>query len=163
VVKKLGWMGLAALLACLAFLATAAVAVPPPSSSAQEKQVKALVKSAAKLIKKKGEAAFAELNVKNGPWHKGATAIFVGDDKGLELVNAAAPELVGKNLWDFKDPDGKLVIQEEWKIIKAKGKGWLECKWAKPGTTQPVPCRSYVQGVKYKGKQYMVGAAYYPE
>ena len=165
--KKLHVIPLLTLVFCLAFLASAAYAAKPAKApakyAAQEKQIKALVAKAAGLIKAKGDAALAEINVKNGPWHKGDTAVFVSDEKGGELANAATPELVGKSLWDYKDPDGKLVVQEEWKLVKAKGKGWVDCKWAKPGTDKPVPCRSYVRGVKVKGKLYLVGAAYYPE
>jgi signal transduction histidine kinase len=166
-VKKLNALIVVALVFSLTCLASVAMAKTPDKASAkyaaQEKQIKAMVAAAAKLIKAKGEAAFPAMNVKNGAWHKGDTAIFVSDEKGVELVNASAPEMLGKSLWDYKDPDGKLVVQEEWKLVKAKGKGWIDCKWAKPGTDQPVPCRSYVQGVKIKGKVYLVGAAYYPE
>ncbi len=155
-------VGLAALLVGVFFLTSAALAAAPEQAN-QEKQVRALVKSAVKLVKAKGEAAFAEFNVKNGPWHKGDTCIFVSDRKGVERANAASPELVGKNLWNHKDPDGRLVVQEQWKLVDTKGRGWIESKWAKPGTDKPLRCRSYVQGVKVKGQRYMVGAAYWLE
>jgi len=151
------WIAVFGLLPWLAAVSPAA----PPAASVQEKQVKELVNSAVKLIKSRGEAAFAELNVKNGPWHKGETAIFVSSETGQEMVNAAQPELVGKNLWDFKNPDGRLIVQEQWKLVKTKGEGWIDGMWVKPGTDKVVPCRSFVQGVKIKGKSYMVGAAYY--
>lgn len=145
------------LLPCLDSLSPVATAV----AADQEKQVKELVKSAVKLIESKGEAAFAELSDKRGPWHKGATGIFVSSEAGLEVANAAQPELVGKNLWDFKGPDGKLIVQEQWKLVKTKGEGWIDGLWVKPGTDKAAPCRTFVQGVKIKDKAYMVGAAYY--
>ncbi|MBI4798271.1 MAG: cache domain-containing protein [Desulfarculus sp.] len=165
--KKFNVIALALLLT-LTFLTTAAFAAKPAKApakyAAQEKQIKALVAKAAGLIKAKGEAAMAEINAnKDGRWGKAPTGIFVSGADGLELANAVEPASVGKNLWGYKDPDGKLVVQEQWKLVKAKGKGWYEGKWAKPGTDKPVPCRSYVKGVKAKGKQYLVGAAYYPE
>lgn len=152
-------------LTCLASVALAAKPAKAPAKyAAQEKQIKALVAKAAGLIKAKGDAAMAEFNAnKDGRWGKAPTGIFVSDEKGLELANAVEPASVGKSLWNYKDPDGKLVVQEEWKLVKAKGKGWIDCKWAKPGTDKPVACRSFVQGVKVKGKHYLVGAAYYPE
>lgn len=157
-----------ALLISLAFLTGAALAAKPAKApakhAAQEKEIKSLVAKAARLIKAKGDAALAEFNANPGNrWGKAPTGIFVSDEKGLELANAADPATVGKNLWGYQDPDGKLVVQEQWKLVKAKGKGWYEGKWAKPGTDKPVPCRSYVMGVKAKGKFYLVGAAYYPE
>jgi cytochrome c len=145
-----------ALMSCLSSVSPAA-----PLAADREKLVKELVDSAVKLINSKGEAAFAELNVSNGPWHKGETAIFVNSETGVEMVNAAQPELVGKNLWNLKGPNGKLTVQEQWKLVKTKGKGWLDVMWVKPGTDKTVPCRVFVQGVKVKGKQFTVGAAYY--
>ncbi|MFH1035622.1 MAG: cache domain-containing protein [Pseudomonadota bacterium] len=161
---KLSLIPLLALFFSLAFLTSTALAAKPAPNPAQEKAIKAMVASAAKLIKTKGDAALAEFNANAGNrWGKGPTGIFVSDEKGLELANAAEPGMVGKSVWDYKDPDGKLVVQEEIKLAKTKGKGWLDCKWAKPGTDQPVACRAFVQGVKVKGKFYLVGAAYYPQ
>ena len=142
---------------CLVSVSPVATAV----AADQENQVKELVKSAVKLIKSKGEAAFAELSVKEGVWHKGETGIFVSSETGLEVANAAQPELVGKNLWDLKTPDGKLIVQEQWKLVKTKGEGWIDGLWVKPGTDRATTCRTFVQGVKIKDKAYMVGAAYY--
>ncbi|MFZ5586922.1 MAG: cache domain-containing protein [Thermodesulfobacteriota bacterium] len=159
--KRLWLLPLAVLfcLACLHCPAPAAAA----GSAAQDKEVKALVKKAVKLVKAKGQAAFAEINAPGGPWRRGDTAIFVTDAKGLEVANAAYPELVGKNLWGHKDPDGRLVVQEQWKLVKAKGKGWYECKWPKPGSDQAVACRVYLEGVKVNGRRHLVGAGYFPQ
>ena len=153
--------GLVALCVCLLGLSLAAPASAARKNPLLERQAKTMSDSAIKLIKSKGEAAFFEMNQKDGPWFKGGVGIFVSDEKGVELVNPADPGLVGKNLWDYKDPDGKLVIQEQWKIVKAKGKGWLDCKWNKPGESQASRCRVYVRGVKTGGKNLMVGAFYY--
>lgn len=165
---KLSLIPLLAVLLSLTLLASAALAAKPAKApakaAAQEKQIMAMVASGVKLIKAKGDAAMAEFNAnKDGRWGKAPTGIFVSGQDGKELANAVEPASVGKNLWNYKDPDGKLVVQEEWKLVKAKGKGWYDCKWAKPGTDKPVACRSYVTSVKVKGKQYLVGAAYYPE
>lgn len=153
-------LALTALLSCL-FFSLPAAAVPIVED--QRLEIITMVKSAVKLIEAKGEAAFTELNVQNGPWHKGATAIFVSDEQGVELVNAAQPKMVGKNLWDYKDANGKLVVQEQWKLVKAKGEGWMDCQWVKPGTDKAVFCRSFLKMATHKGKRYLVGAAYYPE
>lgn len=150
--------------ACLIIVAAAlalCLAAHTPAAAAQADEVKAMVKSAVKLIEAKGEPAFTELNAPNGPWRKGPTAIFVADEKGVEVVNAAEPEMVGKNLWDYKDANGKLLVQEQWKLVKAKGEGWIDGVWVKPGTDKPTPCRSFVQMAEVDGKLYLVGAAYY--
>lgn len=126
-----------------------------------DKEVEAMVLSAAKLIQKKGVAAFDELNAGGDAWVKGDTGIFVSDESGKELVNPVQPELVGQSLWKYKDADGKLIIQEQWKLVKEKGQGWYAGTWQKPGTEKQTNCRSFVKGVTVDGKEYLVGAAYY--
>lgn len=159
--KKLPWMGLAALCACVLSLALAAPAPAAQKNPVKDKQAKAMTDAAVKLIKAKGEVAFAEMNQKDGPWNKNGVSVFVCDDKGLELVSAIAPEQVGKNFWDYKDDRGVLVTQEEWKLAKAKGKGWIETMWTKPGETKSSWCRVYVRELKTGGKHLLVGAFYY--
>lgn len=159
---KRSWLLTILLFACLFCLAAAAPA-SAAGTKAQDKAVKALVGKAAKFIQAKGKAAFTKINAPGNPWRQGDTAIFVSDTKGLEVANAAYPEMVGKNLWNYKDPDGRLVVQDQWKLVRAKGKGWYECKWPKPGSDQPTLCRVFVQGVKVKGQRYLVGAGYFPQ
>jgi two-component system NarL family sensor kinase len=101
------------------------------------------------------------MNKKDGPWNKGGVSLFVCDDKGLELVSARDPEMVGKNFWDYKDDRGVLVTQEEWKLAKAKGKGWLNSMWNKPGETKSSLCRVYLTRLQTGGKDLLVGAYYY--
>lgn len=157
--NRFGAAALATLALCLFCFGPAAAASTEP---AQAKMVEDMVNSAIRLIQTKGQAAFKELNAADGPWHKGATSIFVSDDKGLELVNPAQPELIGKNFWEYKDPQGKLLIQEQWDLVKARGEGWLDCTWIKPGTTRQARCRAFVKDVEAQGKRFLVGAAYYP-
>ncbi len=71
---------------------------------------------------------------------------------------------MGKNVWDYRDPDGKYPAREQWAIIEKSGAGWCDSKWAKPGGTTPVPNRAYVKGVRLPdGRLLGVGSSYYPE
>ena len=146
---------LVASLCCTASLALASDA----DNSDQAKEVEAMVKAAAALIQQKGQDAFAELNAGGDAWHKGATGIFVSDGAGMELVNPAQPEIVGKNLKDI--PGAAKTFEEQWKLVQEKGQGWYEGTWQKPGTDKQTKCRSFVKGVEAGGIQYLVGAAYY--
>jgi len=44
------------------------------------------------------------------------------------------PSLLGKNLTDSKDLDGKLFIKERIEVAKAKGSGWQDYKFTDPLT-----------------------------
>lgn len=45
---------------------------------------------------------------------------------GTVIGHGANPKLVGKNLIDLKDPNGKLLIQMIADLAKTKGKGWTD-------------------------------------
>ncbi len=151
-------------LLCLGLMLASAWAAGPAWSAVdkkQDKEVQALVKAAVKQIKAKGEAALPEFSKPGSKWLKGGHYIFVFDETGLELANGAAPQLEGKNFWDFQDAGGAYVTRDELALVKAKGKGWMEVFWPKPGQDKPEKCRVYLQGVKLKGKLLVVGSAYW--
>ena len=117
------------------------------SASQKQEDAKVLVKKAVAFLKKNGnEAAFAEFNKSQGQFTKGELYIFVYDSKGVSLAHGGNQKLIGKNLHDLKDPDGKYLVQD---IIKAakRGGGWSEYKWANPVTKRIEPKVSYVEPV----------------
>lgn len=129
-----------------------------PLASAGDKALQAFVQAAAKLVEVKGEAAFPELR-KPGRFFNKDHSVFVFDEQGFELVNPAFPELEGKNLSEHRDPAGKLVIQEELKVVRSKGAGFVDCLWPRPGGGEAVRTRAYVQGVRVGGRLLIVGSS----
>ena len=138
-------------------------AASPEPQSPQAKQIKALVDKAAALIESKGKDAFPEFRKKGGEWHKGDTYIFVNDMKGTTLVNAAFPELEGKNNLELKDANGKAITREFIELLKTKDSGWVDYLWPKPEQTKPSKKSSYVKRVKLGKEMIYVGAGIYTE
>jgi cytochrome c len=134
----------------------ALLAAPP-----LEKEVEAYVRAAAKLVESKGEAAFPELRKPGSAWCTGERYIFVFDEKGLELVSGAFPKLEGTNLWDYQDVPGRYLLRDEVALVKAKGSGWVDLSWPKPGETKARKVRSFIQGVKLGDRLVIVGSAIY--
>ena len=90
-------------------------------------------KEAAKLIKEKGmDAAFQELQNKDGKFVWKDTYVFVMDFTGTHLTHPLRPERVGKNVIGSKDSNGKLVVKEFIEVAKTKGEGWVEYMYPKP-------------------------------
>lgn len=58
----------------------------------------------------------------------------VYDEKGLEVAH---PTIEGKNVWDVKDIDGNLIVQEQIKIGQSGG-GFYTYKWALPNDENKV-------------------------
>ena len=83
---------------------------------------------------------------------------FVYDYNGINIAHSRKPQLEGKNLFDFKDSNGKLLIQEL--IEKAKqGGGYTRYLWDKPSGGKSVEKLGYSIGLNKW--QWMVGTGLY--
>ena len=158
-------MGLKSFFTCLFLLMFCMVSTLHASTpnQSQAQKVETMVREAVDLVKAKSESAFPEFRKKGSKWLGRDHYIFIFDEKGKELVNGGFPELEGKNLWNRKDTSGRYVIREEVSLVKAKGSGWIETFWPKPGQTKEIKCRVFLQGVTVGGKLLIVGAPLYME
>ena len=75
------------------------------------------------------------------------------------VMHPTKPELDGKDLSEYKDPNGKRLFREFVKVCEAKGEGFVAYMWPKPGETQPAPKISYVK--LYKPWGWIVGSGLY--
>ncbi|CAN7625753.1 cache domain-containing protein [Duganella sp. LjRoot269] len=111
----------------------------------------AMVKKAGEFLKKNGkEKAFAEFNNPKGQFiHKDLYIFAFGaNGDGVELANGANIKLVGKNVKEMKDADGKYLIKDILALgTAAEGKGWVDYKWPNPVTGQIDGKRTYVERV----------------
>ena len=109
----------------------------------------AMVKKAVALIKTKGrDAALAEFNNPKGAFVDRDLYIFVLDKDGVTLANGVNQRLVGKNVMQLKDADGKYFIKNFLELGDAKGTGWApEYKWPNTVTQAMETKQSYVEKV----------------
>ena len=107
----------------------------------------AMVKKAVALIKSDGkEKAFAAISdPANKDFHDRDLYIYVYDLNGVAVAHGVNPKLVGKNLLDMKDNEGKAMIQEMVKVAKEKGSGWVDFKWPNPVTKAVEAKSGYVE------------------
>ncbi len=87
--------------------------------------------------------------------------IFVNTYDGDALIKDGEIVTEKVNLWDYKDPNGVKVIQEERKAAKNPEGGYIYYSWKKLNSDQIVSKMSYVKGVPEW--QWMVGAGVYFE
>jgi signal transduction histidine kinase len=78
----------------------------------------------------------------------------------VNLAHAIDKTLPGKDLNDYKDMRGKLVIQELSATAK-KGGGFVEFYWPHPQTKVEQRKIGYVEPVP--GTDYFIGTGYYPD
>jgi len=85
---------------------------------------------------------------------------FVYDREGRSLMHARQTELVGKYLWDMKDPHGLPVIQALLKSAQS-GEGFQRYAWNKPSSGQVSDKLAYVVMLDRWG--WMLGTGIYLE
>jgi signal transduction histidine kinase len=106
----------------------------------------AFVKKAIEFYKSTDKAkALAEFSNASGKFVKGDLYIFVYDLNGKCLAHGGNPKMVGKDLIDMKDADGKSFVKERVSIIKTKGKGWQNYKWTNPESKQIESKTAYIE------------------
>lgn len=106
----------------------------------------AMVKKAVTFYKKNGkEKSLAEFNNPTGQFRAGDLYIFVYDGVGNNLAHNN-PKMVGKNLVEMRDVDGKYLIKELIALGNSKaGSGWVEYKWPNPVTKAVEAKKTYVE------------------
>ncbi|HIV70220.1 MAG TPA: cache domain-containing protein [Candidatus Aquabacterium excrementipullorum] len=83
---------------------------------------------------------------------------FVYDEHGTVLMHSRQPELIGRNLWNLTDTEGRYTIQRLLAQAKAGG-GYVDYLWRKPSSGQMSPKLGYVELLPPWG--WMVGTGLY--
>lgn len=129
----------------LAALAFTGVVAAAEKGTAEE--AVAMVKKGVAFVKTHGkEKAFAEFNNPKGAFVDRDLYVMCYDMQGINKCHGANPKLIGKNLLEITDADGKFIIKS---LIETanKGKGWVDYKWPNP-TTKVIESKStYVEKV----------------
>jgi cytochrome c len=111
-------------------------------------QAEAMVKKAVAEIKAIGkEKAFAEISNPKGKFIDRDLYVFVYDMNGKCVAHGFNQKMIGKDLIDMKDPDGKFYVKERVEISKTKGKGWQDYKFTNPLTKKVEHKTAYIEKV----------------
>ncbi len=115
----------------------------------------AMVKNAVNVIKTQGpEKAYAEFN-NGGQYAKGELYVMVRTLDGVVLAHATNPKLVGKNLIDQHDVDGKYFSRDLGELGRKQASFWYDFKFVNPETkkiqTKDMYCESLNQTIVCTG------------
>lgn len=119
----------------------------------------AMVKLVQMQFKKDGpELTFKAVSDKSvNEYHDRDLYPFIYDLKGICVAHGARPALIGKNLIDLKDQDGKYLIRDMIALVEGPGNGWVDYEWPNPITNKIEDKSSYVE----KMGDYFVGVGVY--
>jgi len=149
--KRLFAFLVAAILAVLSFGAHA-------EERATEAEAQAMVRKAATFYKKNGQdRTIAELVKSPGPFVDRDLYVTIYTLDGVLLAHIN-PKIVGKNLIELRDPDGKPFVRE--RVEAARGSpsasGWQDYKYSNPVTKKVEPKRMYWE--RHDGLIFACGA-----
>ncbi len=134
--------GLATLLIGLAFSAGALADEPGKDDAIK------MVEKAVGMHQSSGkEKTLAAISQKDGLFHKGELYAFAYDTTGVIVAHPVNAKLIGKNMLEVPDPDGKLYRKAIVETAMAKGTGWVDYKYKNPKSGRVEPKTSYFRRV----------------
>ena len=118
-----------------------------PSASPEEAM--ALVRKAVDFIKKNGkDKAFREFNNPKGTFVNGDLYIFAQDMAGVMRAHPMNSVLIGKDVSEMKDVDGKRFGRELLEAARSKGNGWVDYNWLNPASNEIIAKSTYCMRVE---------------
>lgn len=91
--------------------------------------------------------------------YSGVEYFFMQDYSVSIIMHPIVPDLIGKNLSETTDANGKRIFFDIGQIVKTQGEGFIEYVWPKPGSDEAVPKVAYVKGFDSWG--WIVGSGVY--
>jgi len=130
----------------IAALSLACASVAVFAAEPTQKDAIAMVDRGAALIKAKGkDEMIKRINAKDPDFVQGELYVDLRDLKtGMVLAHPYNPSLVGKDLIDVPDANGKKYRREIVELAASKGKGWVDYQYKNPTTGKIEPKTTYI-------------------
>lgn len=131
-------------MAVAALLAGAGVA--GAGEFATKEEAVAMVKKASAMIQADGvDKAYAEITNKQGRFTDRDLYVVVYGLDGKVLAHGGNQKLVGKEMLDAQDVDGKYFVKERVELARAKGTFWQDYKFMNPVSKKIEPKQMYCE------------------
>ena len=131
--------------AVLAFTAISTGAVFAAESATKE-EAQAMVKKAVAFIKAEGvEKAYPVISTKGGQFSDHDLYVVVYGLDGKVLAHGANQKLVGKDLIEAQDVDGKYFVKERTELGRKQASFWQDYKFVNPTTKKVEPKEMYCE------------------
>jgi len=127
-------------------LLAASPALMAAAGGATEADATGMVKKGVAFIKANGkDKGYAEITSKTGQFrHEDLYLVVYGLD-GVVHAHGANDKMVGKNLIDLKDVDGKAFVRERVDMAKTKASFWQDYKFTNPENKKVEPKAMYCE------------------
>ena len=116
------------------------------ASNATADEATAMVKKGVAFIKANGaDKGYAEVTSKTSQFKDRDLYLVVYGLDGVVRAHGANEKMVGKNLIELKDVDGKPFVKERVELAKAKGTFWQDYKFTNPVSKKIEPKSMYCE------------------
>ncbi|TDG32111.1 cache domain-containing protein [Paracraurococcus ruber] len=102
--------------------------------------------------------ALADFSRPDGGFVRGDDYVFCHAADGTVLAHGGNPALVGRNMMNARDPDGRRPTETLNRIGFTEGAGWYEFRWPNPVTRRIVDRVAFVMKVE---DDLVCGAGYF--
>lgn len=105
----------------------------------------AMVEKGLAYMQKNGKDALVqEINNKNPEFINGSIYLYLRGLDGIVIAHPINPKLIGKNMLDLPDADGKYYRKDIIALAKTKGKGWVDYRYNNPVSKQVENKTTYI-------------------
>lgn len=116
------------------------------NTDATPAEATAMVKKGVAFIKANGkDKGHAEISNKQGQFIDRDLYLVVYGLDGVVRAHGANEKMIGKNLIELKDVDGKAFVKERVELAQAKGTFWQDYKFTNPVTKKIEPKSMYCE------------------
>jgi len=132
---------------CLLAVALAAASLTARAGdNATKEEAVAMVKKGVAFIRSQGkDKGYAEISAKSGKFTDRDLYLVVYGHDGIVRAHGANEKMIGKNLIDLKDVDGKPFVKERVELSQSKGTFWQDYKFTNPVTKKIEPKQMYCE------------------
>lgn len=136
-----------ATLICVLVLAWGSQVALAADKASQEEAV-ALAKKAVAYLQANGrEKTQAEINNPQGQFVNKKFHVFIGDMQGKCLAHSTQPELTGRDMMEYKDPEGYCITKERLKSLQKNSSAWQTYKYQESGSKNIKTKSTYLERV----------------
>ena len=129
-----------------AVAALATVCFGAQASNATPDEASAMVKKGVAFLKANGkDKGYTEISNKAGSFIDRDLYLVVYGLDGVVRAHGANEKMIGKNLIELKDIDGKAFVKERVELAQSKGTFWQDYKFTNPTTKKIEPKRMYCE------------------
>lgn len=133
----------------IALAATLEISAEAKEEFGTAKEAEAMVAKAVRHIATAGtEKAYRDFTGRTPAFAERDLYVVVYDMGGRVLAHGQNPKMVGKDLIDLRDADGKEFVKERVELTRSKGKFWHDYKFTDPVTRKVLPKSTYCERVE---------------